>query len=36
MSSSTGSQYRCEECGGNMTFNSLEELQEHNQKEHGK
>jgi hypothetical protein len=34
MSSSTGTQYRCEKCGGNAVFNSLAELEEHNRKKH--
>ena len=34
MSSSTGTQYRCEKCGGNVVFNSLAELEEHNRKKH--
>jgi hypothetical protein len=36
--SSADSQYRYKEYGGGgkMTFNSLEKLQEHNRKKHGK
>jgi hypothetical protein len=33
--SSSDKPYRCEQCGG-MTFNSQEELQQHNRQEHGK
>jgi len=34
MSSSTGTQYRCEKCGGDVIFNTLAELEEHNRKKH--
>jgi DNA-directed RNA polymerase subunit RPC12/RpoP len=34
MSSSTGTQYRCEKCGNETVFSSLAELEEHNRKKH--
>ncbi|MFL6315150.1 MAG: C2H2-type zinc finger protein [Nitrososphaeraceae archaeon] len=33
-SSTMGNQYRCEKCGS--TFNSLDELEDHNRKKHRK